>query len=101
MNIWQGNLKLPVDNTITNQLSFEIQEAVDANGNSWIYTEWILNGEVIAKATSDGITDRDGTSDNWKVPFSQAANGGTFLIRSNGSAKLTKWEYVAPLVWGD
>ncbi len=102
VNIWQGNLKLPVDNTITNQLSFEIQESVDANGNSWIYTEWILNGEVIAKATSDGITDRDGTSDNWKVPFSQAANGGSFIIRATGgTAQLAKWEYVAPLVWGD
>lgn len=102
VNVWQGNLKIPVDNTITNQLSFEIQEAVDANGNSWVYTEWILNGEVIAKATSDGITDRDGTSDNWKVPFSIIANGGSFQIgATGGSANLAKWEYVAPLVWGD
>ena len=102
VNIWQGNLKIQVDNTITNQLSLDIRESVDANGNSWIYTEWILNDEVIAKATSDGITDRDGTSDNWKVPFSQAANGGTFQIgATGGSAKLSKWEYVAPLVWGD
>ncbi|MDD4800298.1 MAG: BACON domain-containing carbohydrate-binding protein [Proteiniphilum sp.] len=87
-----------------NILSFNIKEAVDAKdpGKSWIYTEWLLNDVVIAKATSDGITDANGSSDTWKVPFNQISAGGLFLLRaSEGSVVLTKWEYIAPLVWGD
>lgn len=93
-----------VDTSQPNVLSFEIQEVADKKDpeKSWIYTEWILNGVVIAKATSDGISDANGTSDTWKVPFDQISAGGNFLLRtSGGSAVLTKWEYIAPLVWGD
>ncbi|WP_420187645.1 BACON domain-containing protein [Bacteroides pyogenes] len=93
-----------VDTGKPNVLSFDIQKAVDPNDPSkaWIYTEWILNDVVIAKATSDGITDSNGSSDTWKVPFDQISAGGTFLLRaSGGSVVFTKWEYIAPLVWGD
>lgn len=93
-----------VDTSKPNVLSFDIREAVDTKDptKSWIYTEWILNDVVIAKATSDGISDANGTSDTWKVPFDQISAGGNFLLRaSGGSAVLTKWEYIAPLVWGD
>lgn len=91
-----------VDTSQSHVLSLEIQEAVDAKGNSWIYTEWILDDVVIAKATSDGISDANGTSDTWKVPFTHASQGGTFQLQSaGGNITLTKWEYVAPLVWGE
>ena len=84
-----------------NVLSFELQESVTPTG-SWLYTEWILNNKIIAKATSDGVSDADGTGDTWKVPFSQLSSGGTFLVRAtSGSLVFTKWEYVAPLNWGD
>lgn len=90
-----------LDTTQPNVLSFELQERATPTG-IWLYTEWILNDEVIAKATSDGVSDSDGTGDTWKIPFSQLSNGGTFLIRATrGSVEFTKWEYVAPLVWGD
>ena len=66
------------------------------------YSEWILNGTVIGKATSDGVIDANGTSDTYKVPFSDTKDGGNFSMTiSGGSATLTKWEYIAPLVWGD
>lgn len=84
-----------------NVLSFEIQKMETGTG-TWVYTEWILNDEVIAKAISDGLNDVNGTSDTWKVPFEQISSGGNFLIRaSGGNAIFTKWEYIAPLVWGD
>ena len=87
-----------------NVISLNIKEAVDPvdPSKSWIYTEWLLNGKVVAKATSDGISDANGTSDSWKVPFSQISAGGTFLLRtSGGGIGLKKWEYIAPLNWGD
>ncbi|MFA7140528.1 MAG: BACON domain-containing protein [Proteiniphilum sp.] len=93
-----------VDTDKPNILSFNIKEAVDAKdpGKSWIYTEWLLNDVVIAKATSDGITDANGSSDTWKIPFNQISAGGLFMLRaSGGSVVLKKWEYIAPLVWGD
>ena len=93
-----------VDPTKANVLSFEVQQVADKKDptKSWIYTEWILNGVVIAKATSDGISDANGSGDTWKVPFSEISAGATFLLRtSGGSAVLKKWEYIAPLVWGD
>lgn len=90
-----------VDSSQPNVLSFELQESVTPTG-SWLYTEWILNNKIIAKATSDGVSDADGTGDTWKVPFSQLSSGGTFLVRAtSGSLVFTKWEYVAPLNWGD
>ena len=92
---------LTVDSSQPNVLSFELQESVTPTG-SWLYTEWILNNKIIAKATSDGVSDADGTGDTWKVPFSQLSSGGTFLVRAtSGSLVFTKWEYVAPLNWGD
>lgn len=91
-----------VDTSKSHVLSLEIQESVDSKGNSWIYTEWIMDGEVIAKATSDGISDANGTSDTWKVPYSNIVQGGTFQLQaSGGTITLSKWEYVAPLVWGE
>lgn len=102
--IEKGDCIRDVDTSKPNVLSFDIQERADTKdpSKSWIYTEWILNDVVIAKATSDGISDGNGTDDTWKVPFAQISAGGTFLIRtSGGSAVLTKYEYIAPLVWGD
>lgn len=91
-----------VDTSKSHVLSLEIQELVDSKGDSWIYTEWIMDGEVIAKATSDGISDANGTSDTWKVPYSNIVQGGTFQLQaSGGTITLSKWEYVAPLVWGE
>lgn len=91
----------PVNTDQPNVLTLDIQERETSTGK-WIYTEWILNGESIVWAISDGLNEVNGTSDTWKVPFDQINAGGTFLIRtSGGSATLTKWEYIAPLVWGD
>lgn len=93
-----------VDTSKPNKLSFDIQEWIDETDPEkvWIYTEWILNDVVIAKAISDGKNDITGTDDTWKVPFNQISSGGTFLVRtSGGSAVFTKYEYIAPLVWGD
>ncbi|UVV53678.1 hypothetical protein NXY15_03335 [Bacteroides thetaiotaomicron] len=48
------------------------------------------------------MIDANGTSDTYKVPFSDTKDGGNFSMTiSGGSATLTKWEYIAPLVWGD
>lgn len=94
----------PVDITKPNVVSFEIQEVADKRDatKSWIYTEWILNDVVIAHATSDGKSDANGTDDTWKVPFDQISAGANFLIRTkDGTVTLTKYEYIAPLVWGD
>lgn len=108
---WCGDV-FPENNNTTkdvntdqpNVLSFNIEEAVDPDDptQSWIYTEWLLNDTVIAKATSDGITDAKGTSDTWKIPFSEIKDGGTFLLRAiGGGISFQKWEYIAPIVWGD
>lgn len=88
-----------VDSDTPHVFSFEIQERVTETG-SWIYTEWIFDDEVKATAISDGANDENGTSDTWKVPFDQISAGGNFQINT-GSATFQKWEYIAPLVWGD
>lgn len=96
-----GSCTRPVDTNKPNVLSFDIQEKETSTGK-WIYTEWLLNDVKIASAISDGLNDDTGGSDDWKLPFSQISAGGNFLIRaSNGNATFTKWEYIAPLVWGD
>ena len=93
----------PVDANKPNVLSFDIQKKVDENDPEkvWIYTEWILNDEVIAKCISDGKNDEKGTDDTWKVPFAQILGGGNFLIKSNNVAEFTKYEFIAPLDWGE
>lgn len=99
-----SNLKFDVDVTKPNVLSFEIQEVADENNPdiSWIYTEWILNDVVIAHATSNGKNNNTGFEDTWKLPFESIAAGGNFLIQAKGgSVVLKKYEYVAPLVWGE
>lgn len=108
---WSGDVFHENNNTThdvntdqANVFSLNIEEAIDPNdpNQSWIYTEWLLNGEVIAKATSNGITAANGTSNTWRVPFSQISAGGMFLFRSTGGGiQLQKWEYIAPIVWGD
>lgn len=103
-DVYNENSSRDVDTGKPSVLSFEIREAVDAEdpAQSWIYSEWILNDKVIGKATSDGIIDTNGTSDTYKVPFSVTQEGGNFSMKiSDGSVTLTKWEYIAPLVWGD
>ena len=99
-----NNLKFDVDATKENVLSFDIKKVVEEDNpeNAWIYTEWILNGEVIASATSNGKNSVTGFEDTYKVPFSSIAAGGNFLLRaSGGNLVLKKYEYVAPLVWGE
>lgn len=97
----RGDCRKSVDLTKPNVLSFDIAESIDAQGNSWIYTDWILNGISIVANISDGITN-SGFDDSWKVPWSVATKGGTFSISvAGGSAILKKYEYIAPLVWGD
>lgn len=93
-----------VDATQANVLSWDIQKYVDENDPTkvWIYTEWILNNEIIAKCISDGFTDGTQSSDTWKVPFDQISAGGNFMLRAVGSSvTISKYEYVAPLEWGD
>lgn len=93
-----------VDTSKPHTLSFVIQEAVDTKDPtlSWIYTEWILDDKVIAKATSDGIADLNGDKDNWIVPFARASAGGNFLFKAtSGDAVLTKYEYIRPPEWGE
>lgn len=103
VNKWQSNLLIPVDNTKQVKIALDIKESEpDADGNTWIYSEWWLNDKMIAHATSDGIADKDGVSDTWKVPFSDISGGGYFRIWAfKGSATLEKWEYTSPIVWGE
>lgn len=103
VNKWQNHLLIPVDNTRQVKIAFDIMEsAADASGNTWIYSEWLLNDQVIAKATSDGIADSNGVTDTWKVPFGDISAGGYFKIWAfSGSAILEKWEYTSPIVWGE
>lgn len=99
-----NSLKLPVDTSQPNVLSFDIQEVADDKDptKSWIYTEWILNDVVIARATSNGRNNVSGAEDTWKIPFESISMGGNFLIRTvGGNMRLSKYEYVAPLVWGE
>lgn len=94
----------PVDASKPNVLSWDIKKYVDEKDPTqvWIYTEWILNDEVIAKCISDGFTDGTQSSDTWKVPFSQISSGGSFLLKAQkGPVTLSKYEYIAPLEWGE
>lgn len=103
-DVYTENSGHAVDTSKPNVLSFEIREAVDATDptKSWIYSEWILNDVIIAKATSDGVIDHNGTSDTYKVPFERTKAGTSFeMSASGGSITFTKWEYIAPIVWGD
>lgn len=99
-----SSLKLDVDVTKPNVLSFDIQKVADKNDPTkfWIYTEWILNDVVIAHATSNGKNNTTGFEDTWKLPFESIVEGGNFLVQTKGgSVVLKKYEYVAPLVWGE
>lgn len=93
-----------VDTSKPHKLSLVIKEAVDKLDptKSWIYTEWILDDVVIAKATSDGIADSNGGKDNWIGSFDRANIGGNFLFRaSGGNAVVKKYEYIGPPEWGE
>jgi len=103
VNKWQNNLLVPIDNTKPVKIAIDIRESEpDASGQTWIYSEWWLNDVRIAYATSDGIVDRDGNTDNWKTKYSDTIGTGYFRIWAfKGSPKLEKWEYTSPIVWGD
>lgn len=103
VNKWLNNLLVPVNNKKQVKIALDIRESdPDASGNTWIYSEWWLNDKMIAHATSDGIADKDGVSDTWKMPFSNISAGGYFKIWAfKGSATLDKWEYTSPVVWGE
>lgn len=88
-----------VDNTVKNVLSFNIESREDAAGNEWLYAEWYLNDVLIAKAVADGKNDVTGTDDTFKVPFGQISAGASFQM--SGNLKVSKWERVDHLVWGD
>ncbi len=103
-DVYNENSGHAVDTSISNVLTFDIKEAVDATDptKSWIYSEWILNGVLLGKATSDGVTDANGTNDTYKIPFERTKVGANFsMSASGGNIGFIKWEYIAPLVWGD
>ena len=103
VNKWQNNLLVGFDSSKPVKIALDIRESqADASGNTWIYSEWWLNDKKIAQATSDGITDRDGATDTWKVRYSDTIGTGYFKIWAfSGSADLEKWEYTSPIIWGD
>lgn len=93
-----------VDPAKANVLSWDIQKYVDEKDPTkvWIYSEWILNGDVIAKCISDGFKDGTQSTDTWKVPFDQISAGGNFMLKAlKKNVTITKYEYIAPLEWGD
>ena len=100
VNKWQGALKKPVD--ISKPHKFSLVISKDPT-KQWIYCEWYLDDQFMIKATSDGIVDRDGTSDTFKVPFSAVVGGGYVSIKPNGGkvVKVNKIEYLAPINWGE
>lgn len=103
-NVHNDMASKDVDATQANVLSWNIEKYVDENDPTkvWIYTEWILNDVVIAKCISDGFTDGTQSSDTWKVPFDQISAGGNFMLKAvKSSVTLSKYEYIAPLEWGD
>lgn len=103
VNKWQNSLLVGFDNTKPVKIAMDIRESEpDAAGNTWIYSEWWLNDKRIAFATSDGIADKNGGSDNWKTLYSDTLGTGYFRIWAfRGSATLEKWEYTSPISWGD
>lgn len=103
VNKWQSSLLVPFDSSKPVKIAIDVQESEpDAAGRTWIRSEWWLNDSMIAEAVSDGIVDRDGGTDTWKVPYSDVSAGGLFKIfASAGSGTLDKWEYTSPLEWGE
>lgn len=103
VNKWQSNLLVGFDKTKPVKIAMDIREsAPDASGNTWIYSEWWLNDVRIAHATSDGIADKDGNTDNWKTLYKDTIGTGYFRIWANtGSATLDRWEYTSPVIWGE
>lgn len=103
VNKWQNSLLVPFDSSKPVKIAIDIREsAPDAQGQTWIYSEWWLNDRMIAKATSDGIADKDGNTDTWKVPYGDVSSGGFFRIWAfTGAGTLEKWEYTSPLDWGE
>ena len=98
-----GSVKVKVDTGKELRLGINVKEAVDKIDptKSWIYTEWVLNGEVIAKATADGVTETGGT-DSWIGPYERTETGARFLYQTGGgTAKITKYTYVGPPEWGE
>lgn len=96
INKWRNNLLVPFDNTKQVKIAMDISEsAPDAEGNTWIYSEWWLNDKLIAKETSDGISDKGDLTDDWKVPFSDIRELKCFfrLWAHTGVGKLDKWTY--------
>lgn len=92
VNKWQPNLKVGFDNTKQVKIALDIMESpADKDGNTWIYSEWWLNDVKIAHATSDGVADKDGKSDTWRVAFADTKGTGYFRIwAQKGSATLDK-----------
>lgn len=103
VNKWQNSLLVGFDRTKPVKIAMDIREsAPDASGNTWIYSEWWLNDVRIAHATSDGIADKDGNTDNWKALYKDTIGTGYFRIWANtGSATLDRWEYTSPVIWGE
>lgn len=103
-NQWMGYARKPIDNTSQVKMTLTFGESEpDAGGNTWLYTAWYLNDELIVEDLSDGL-DANNASDTWKVAYSRlaAAGGATINIwASAGSATLDKWEYISPLNWGE
>lgn len=103
---WCGdivNVKVKVDTSKEFRLGINVKEAVDKIDptKSWIYTEWVLNGEVIAKATADGIA-LDGGTDSWIGSYERTETGARFMYKtSGGSARITKYAYAGPTDWGE
>lgn len=107
---WSGEAYLELERTHVDVptsksyvLGFDINEGsgFDPDHGSWIETKWYLNDVLYAQDVSEGMG-AGGTSDTWKVPFSRLnQNGFQILIRANAPVTLAKWEYIAPIVWGD
>ena len=90
----------PVNPNEANVFSFDVKKYVDENGKAWVETSWILNGNTIGHAISDGVTDGTQNSDNWKVPYDQISGGANFLVRGK-DVKFTKYEFVPHIDWGE
>ncbi len=93
-----------VDTSKPHVLSFNFTEVVDKDDptKSWLCSEWILDGEVIAKAIADGKDDVTGATDTWVGAFERTEAGGNYLFRAtDGSAVVTKYEYIGPPDWGE
>lgn len=103
-DVFNENSKHDVNPNQENIFSFIVKKTVDKDGKAWIYTEWLLNDKTLGSCISDGKNDKQGTTDTWKLPFEQIANGGTttFSLKANGGqVKYIKAEYVKPIIWGE